>query len=153
METITIWADGACRYNNSPNPEDRIGAYAYKIQYKEHVKFGGKAVKNTTNNVMELNAVIEALKTLKSNAKQMQINIFIDSNYVVKGLTEWWDGWVRKNFKDVKNLELWKLLKSLYDSFPNISISWVKGHSGNKGNEDVDRYCNQLMDDVEKIRG
>lgn len=149
-ETITIYCDGACR-NNNLDINDRIGAYAYKLMYKGHAKFGGSAVTCTTNNIMELAAVIEALKALKPSAKTMKIEIFTDSQYVVRGLTEWWDGWVAKNFKDVKNLELWQELRALFDSFPHISINWVKGHAGNSGNEDVDAYCNKLMDNIDNI--
>ena len=145
-ERIEIYCDGACRGNNTTNTSSRIGAYAYKLTYKGKVKLGGQAEKNTTNNIMELKAVIEALKALKPSAKEMSIDIFSDSNYVVSGLNSWWDGWVKKGFSGVKNVELWKELKVLFDSFPHIKITWVKGHSGNQGNEDVDAYCNALMD-------
>lgn len=147
MECITIYCDGACRGNNL-SIDQRVGAYAYKLTYGEHIKFGGQAEKNTTNNIMELKSVIEALKALKPSAKEMNIEIYSDSNYVVSGLNSWWDGWVRKNFSGVKNLELWQELRALFDSFPHISINWVKGHAGNSGNEDVDKYCNKLMDEV-----
>lgn len=147
MNKITIYCDGACRGNNLP-VDQRIGAYAYKLIYGQYVKFGGQVEKNTTNNIMELKSVIEALKALKPSAKEMEIEIYSDSNYVVSGLNSWWDGWVRKGFSGVKNLELWQELKILFDSFPNININWVKGHAGNSGNEDVDTYCNKLMDEV-----
>lgn len=147
MDCITIYCDGACRGNNL-SIDQRIGAYAYKLIHKEHVKFGGKAEKNTTNNIMELKSVIEALKALKPSAKEMEISIYSDSNYVVSGLNSWWDGWVKKGFSGVKNLELWQELRTLFDSFPHISINWVKGHAGNSGNEDVDAYCNKLMNEV-----
>lgn len=146
-EVITIYCDGACRGNNL-SIDQRVGAYAYKLIYKEHIKFGGQAEKNTTNNIMELKSVIEALKALKPSAKEMNIEIYSDSNYVVSGLNSWWDGWVKKGFSGVKNLELWQELKTLFDSFPHISIHWVKGHAGNSGNEDVDAYCNKLMNEV-----
>ena len=147
MDKIIIYCDGACRGNNL-SIDQRIGAYAYKLIYGPHIKFGGQAEKNTTNNIMELKSVIEALKALKPSAKEMNIEIFSDSNYVVSGLNSWWDGWVRKGFSGVKNLELWQELKRLFDSFPHIKINWVKGHAGNSGNEDVDAYCNKLMDEV-----
>ena len=147
MDCITIYCDGACRGNNL-SIDQRVGAYAYKLMYNNHVKFGGQAERSTTNNIMELKSVIEALKALKPSAKEMNIEIYSDSNYVVSGLNSWWDGWVRKNFSGVKNLELWQELRALFDSFPHISINWVKGHAGNSGNEDVDKYCNKLMDEV-----
>lgn len=149
MDCIIIYCDGACRGNNL-SIDQRVGAYAYKLIYGEHVKFGGQAEKNTTNNIMELKSVIEALKALKPSAKEMEITIYSDSNYVVSGLNSWWGGWVRKNFSGVKNLELWQELRALFDSFPHISINWVKGHAGNSGNEDVDTYCNKLMDEVNR---
>ena len=145
MDKIIIYCDGACRGNNLPL-EQRIGAYAYKLIYRNHVKFGGNAEKATTNNIMEMKALLYALKALKPSAKDMEIEVFTDSNYVVSGLNSWWDGWVKKNFSGVKNLELWQELRALFDSFPHISINWVKGHAGNSGNEDVDAYCNKLMD-------
>lgn len=146
MDLIEIYCDGACRGNNNANSADRVGAYAYKLIYKNNIKLGGQAERATTNNIMELKSVIEALKALKPSAKEMNIEIYSDSNYVVSGLNSWWDGWVRKGFSGVKNLELWQELKTLFDSFPNIKINWVKGHAGNQGNEDVDAYCNKLMD-------
>lgn len=147
MEGITIYCDGACRGNNIIGGE-RLGAYAYRLSYKDRVKIDGAAEWNTTNNIMELKALIFALKALHESAKALPINIYTDSNYVVSGLTSWWTGWVRKGFAGVKNAELWKELRKLYDSFPHISISWVKGHAGNSGNEDVDAYCNSLMDEA-----
>lgn len=147
MNKITIYCDGACRGNNLPI-EQRIGAYAYKLIYNNHVKFGGSAEKATTNNIMEMKALLYALKALKPSAKDMEIEVFTDSNYVVSGLNSWWNGWVRKGFSGVKNLELWQELKGLFDSFPHIKINWVKGHAGNSGNEDVDTYCNKLMNEV-----
>ena len=145
LPTITIYCDGGCRGNDS-SYTNNIGAYAYMLIYKQHTKLDGRAVRGTTNNKMELLAVTEALKQLNDSAYKMNIIIYSDSLYVVNGLTKWWNGWKAKEFYNVKNMEYWKPLKKLYDSFPHIQIYHIKGHSGNEGNERVDEYCNYLMD-------
>ena len=141
---IDIWCDGGCRNNGSSY---NVGAYAYKIIKGSEIFVWGKAEKGTTNNKMELMSVIEALRDLHDNEKvDCQIHIFSDSQYVVKGLNEWWWGWVEKGFRNVKNLDLWITLRKLWDSIETKKITWVKGHAGNIHNEEVDRYCNKLMD-------
>jgi ribonuclease HI len=109
---------------------------------KEKSIFGGED--NTTNNRMELTAVIRALESLKRSSK---IKLYTDSSYVQKGMTEWMVGWKAKHWrtadkKPVKNEDLWKALDSLSQSH-QIEWIWVRGHNGNDGNERADALANQ----------
>lgn len=144
MDKIFIWTDGACRGNGQLN---NIGTWAYKLQLNDKIKTNAKAVKNTTNNIMELSAVIEALKALKPAACNYPIEVYSDSQYVVMGINSWIKGWVARNWQDVKNVELWKELLELKSKFPNISFNWVRGHLNNSGNIEMDELCNKLMDE------
>ena len=130
---IKIYTDGSCL----KNPGD--GGWAAIIIFHKQKKIISGNQKNTTNNRMELLAPIEALKTLKINS---EIEIITDSKYVKLGITEWinnWkkNGWKTANKKEVKNIELWKELDSLVENF-NIKWSWVKGHSTDQLNNEVD---------------
>jgi ribonuclease HI len=135
---VEIYADGACKGNPGP------GGWGAWMHYngKEKSIFGGED--NTTNNRMELTAVIRALETLKRSSK---IKLYTDSSYVQKGMTEWMVGWKAKHWrtadkKPVKNEDLWKALDSLSQSH-QIEWIWVRGHSGNDGNERADALANQ----------
>ena len=130
---IKIYTDGSCL----ENPGN--GGWAAIIIINKEKKIISGNQKNTTNNRMELLAPIEALKTLKINS---EIEIITDSKYVKLGITEWinnWkeNGWKTANKKEVKNIELWKELDSLVENF-NIKWSWVKGHSTDQLNNEVD---------------
>ena len=130
---IKIYTDGSCL----ENPGDGGWAAIIIIDKKKKIISGNQ--KNTTNNRMELLAPIEALKTLQINS---EIEIITDSKYVKLGITEWinnWkkNGWKTSNKKEVKNIELWKELDSLVKNF-NIKWSWVKGHSTDQLNNEVD---------------
>ena len=130
---IKIYTDGSCLENPGNG-----GWAAIIIINKEKKIISGKQ-KNTTNNRMELLAPIEALKTLEINS---EIEIITDSKYVKLGITEWinnWkkNGWKTANKKEVKNIVLWKELDSLVENF-NIKWSWVKGHSTDQLNNEVD---------------
>ena len=130
---IKIYTDGSCL----ENPGD--GGWAAIIIFDKKKKIISGNQKNTTNNRMELLAPIEALKTLQINS---EIEIITDSKYVKLGITEWinnWkkNGWKTSNKKEVKNIELWKELDSLVENF-NIKWSWVKGHSTDQLNNEVD---------------
>ena len=98
---------------------------------------------HTTNNRQELTAVIEALKTMRALSTHVPTVLYCDSEYVVKGATEWRTNWEAKGFKGTKNkpianLELWQELYALHDQLPNVSFQWVRGHAGNPLNETVD---------------
>ena len=130
---IKIYTDGSCL----ENPGN--GGWAAIIIINKEKKIISGNQKNTTNNRMELLTPIEALKTLKINS---EIEIITDSKYVKLGITEWinnWkkNGWKTANKKEVKNIELWKELDSLVENF-NIKWSWVKGHSTDQLNNEVD---------------
>ena len=143
MKTVIIYTDGACRGNPGP------GGWGVLIKYREHSKemYGGDA--STTNNKMELTAAIEALKEIK---EPCEIILYTDSKYVLKGIEEWihnWKkrGWKGSNRKPVKNIELWKKLDELRDKH-TIKWNWVKGHSGDSGNETADMLANRGIDEL-----
>ena len=136
MKTVNIYTDGACRGNPG------LGGWGVLIEYENITKeyFGGE--KNTTNNKMELKAAIEGLKILK---EACEVNITTDSKYVMDGITSWINNWKKNNWKnaskkDVKNKDLWIELDH-YVSMHEVKWNWVKGHSGNKYNEEVDRLA------------
>lgn len=135
---ISIYTDGAC----IPNPG--AGGWAYVVYdnaVEVHCAHGG--LENTTNNVMELTGMLEALRWLRAN-RQIAI-IHCDSQYVVKGCNDWrqrWavSDWKTKTKKPVANVEIWKAISSELDRRPKLSVQicWVKGHAGIVGNERAD---------------
>jgi ribonuclease HI len=131
-QIVVIHTDGACKGNPG------LGSWAATLKYKDVQKDIAGVVNNTTNNKMELQAVIEALKCLK---KPCNIIIYTDSQYVQRGITEWIHGWKEKNWKNVKNVELWVELDKLTLNH-KITWQWVRGHNGHKENEYVDRLAN-----------
>ena len=135
---VTIYTDGACKGNPGP------GGWGAWLSSAGHEKdlFGGAA--NTTNNRMELTAPIEALASLK---RTCAITIYTDSEYVRKGMTEWINGWQRRGWKTadnkpVKNADLWQRLDALC-KLHQVEWRWVKGHSGDPGNERADALANK----------
>ena len=137
---IKIYTDGAC----SGNPGK--GGWGALIQENDdETKISGSAM-NTTNNRMELTAVIKALEFYE---KPREIEIFTDSKYVMQGITEWIKNWKNNQWKtsqkkDVKNKDLWLLL-DLASEKHNIEWNWVKGHAGNYGNEIADKLATQAI--------
>lgn len=133
-QRVEIYTDGAC----SGNPG--IGGWGCILRCRDVEKELSGGEKNTTNNRMELTAVIEALKALKTSCN---ITLYTDSQYVMKGVTEWLSGWKKNNWKttnkksDVKNVDLWQTLDTLLQKH-EIRFVWVKGHNGDEGNERVD---------------
>ena len=130
---IAIYTDGAC----SGNPGK--GGWGAYIKIEDQVVELNGSINNTTNNRMELTAVIEALKYLKNKSN---INLFTDSKYVMQGIEEWIHKWKENNWKtskkeSVKNKELWMELDELV-SMHEVNWNWVKGHSGDHGNERAD---------------
>lgn len=135
-DIIEIYTDGAC----SGNPG--AGGWGAVLLYKEHKKEISGGQKDTTNNQMELKAVIEGLKALKRSSK---IIVYTDSTYVKNGITGWifnWkkNGWRSANRKPVKNVELWQELDTL-NAKHDVEYKWVKGHSGNKYNDIADQLA------------
>ena len=137
--TITLYTDGACKGNPGPGG---WGALLIAGEVKKEL-FGGE--KLTTNNRMELLAVIEGLSALK---RPCQVTLFLDSKYVLQGITEWLPGWKAKGWKTaakqpVKNVDLWQRLDAVANSAGhNINWRWVKGHAGDPGNERADALAN-----------
>ena len=149
-ESILVWVDGGCRNNGKPNS---IGSWAAVMSYKGQVKEFYGAERETTNNIQELKAAINALKQLKKTT--IPVEIHVDSAYVLNGITSWisgWKakGWVTKNKQPVKNVELWKELDELNQKFDSITWKKVKGHSDNAGNNRADELVNLAMDELEE---
>ena len=137
---IYIYTDGACKGNPGP------GGWGALLKYNEHEKEINGFSLETTNNIMELTAVIEALSIIK---KKSEITIITDSNYVKDGITKWIDNWKKKgwktaNKKPVKNKNLWEKLDNLTNNH-NIIWKWVRGHTGNPGNEKADALANEAI--------
>ena len=135
---INIYTDGACKGNPGPGG---WGALILEGDTKNEL-YGGEA--NTTNNRMEIMAVIRALKTINA---ENEITVFTDSTYVQKGINEWiakWkiNGWRTSNKKEVKNKDLWVQLDNLTSQL-KINWIWVKGHSGHPGNDRADYLANK----------
>ena len=151
MGNIAVYTDGGCSGNPGP------GAWAFVIKTGRELirRSGGEPA--TTNNRMELSAVINALEFLQSHAslKGTEVHLYTDSQYVKKGITEWierWKavGWKNASKKPVKNQDLWKHLLALRDR-SSVHWNWVPGHSGDELNELCDRLVNEKM--REMIRG
>ncbi|ADY80922.1 bifunctional protein dnaQ [Acinetobacter pittii PHEA-2] len=139
-QTITLYVDGACRGNPGLGG---WGAYVITEQ-GEHKLFGGEP--DTTNNRMELTAAIEGVSFCPADA---HLIIWTDSNYVKQGITEWIHGWKKKNWKDVKNPDLWQKLDAVCTG-RNIEWNWIKGHAGHPGNEMADQLANLGADKTAK---
>ena len=125
------------------------GGWGALIKYNNSTKEISGSEKNTTNNRMEMMAVIEALKYIDTKSK---INIYTDSKYVKEGITNWIIGWKKNNWKnsqknDVKNKDLWIELDILSQKH-NISWNWVKGHSGNIENDIADKLATEAIKDL-----
>lgn len=140
MTEVMAYTDGACKGNPGP------GGWGVLLETKEGYRkelFGGCA--STTNNRMEMMAVIEALSALK---RPSHITLHVDSQYVLKGMTEWLPGWKAKGWKTaakqpVKNVDLWQRLDALvHQAGHKIDWRWVKGHAGDIGNERADQLAN-----------
>ncbi|TXI96682.1 MAG: ribonuclease HI [Burkholderiaceae bacterium] len=143
MSKVKIYTDGACKGNPGS------GGWGALLISGKHEKelFGGEA--ETTNNRMELMAVIQALDALK---RPCEIELHTDSQYVLKGITEWLEGWKAKGWKTagktpVKNVDLWQTLDEASRKH-QIEWIWVKGHAGNPGNERADALANKGVESL-----
>ena len=138
-----MYTDGACKGNPGP------GGWGVLLTWggTEKEMFGGELV--TTNNRMEMMAVIEGLSALK---QPCSITLYIDSQYVLKGMTEWLKGWKSRGWmtaskEPVKNVDLWQRLDPLVNTAGHkIEWRWVKGHAGHPGNERADMLANRGVD-------
>ena len=135
---LKIWTDGACKFNPGPG-----GWGAYLVWGEKTLELCG-GEEETTNNRMELTAVIEALSAVK---RPVPMTIYLDSQYVKNGIDSWIAGWKRKGWRTasgqpVKNVDLWKKLDELVSTH-DIDWQWVKGHAGEEGNEKADELANR----------
>lgn len=140
MKKVKIYTDGACKGNPGP------GGYGCIIVQSGRTRELKGGTRKTTNNIMEMTAAIVALQQLKEPS---EVELTTDSQYVVKGITEWINGWVRKNWinasrQPVKNKELWLELKKLNERH-KIKWVWVRGHAGHPENERVDALANEAV--------
>ncbi len=145
LKSVEMWTDGACKGNPGP------GGWGALLRYGTHEKelFGGE--RDTTNNRMELMAVIEALASLK---EKCNVIVHTDSQYVKNGIQEWMTNWIRRGWrtadnKPVKNVDLWRRL-SAEVARHHVQWRWVRGHSGDPHNERADALANR---GVESTRG
>tara|TARA_B100000929_G_scaffold262766_1_gene228305 strand:+ start:364 stop:798 length:435 start_codon:yes stop_codon:yes gene_type:complete len=140
---VTIYTDGGCRGNPGP------GGWGALLESGDHRKSLKGAERDTTNNRMELTAAIMALKTLK---RECHVDLWTDSEYLRKGITEWIHGWIKRGWKTasrqpVKNADLWRELHEQTRRH-QVSWHWVKGHSGHPGNEAADALVNEAIDEL-----
>ena len=143
-QAVEIYADGACKGNPGP------GGWGVLLRAggRERSLHGGEA--STTNNRMELTAVIRGLEALK---RPCRVRLYTDSQYVQKGITQWIHDWKRRGWrtadkKPVKNIDLWQQLDALAARHA-VSWHWVKGHAGHDGNERADALANRGVDEQE----
>lgn len=145
---VVIHTDGACRGNPGP------GGWGAVLEHKgrERELYGYEG--DTTNNRMELMAVINALEALK---RPCTVRMVTDSEYVMKGVTEWMDGWKRRGWKTaarkpVRNLDLWQRLDAALARH-EVDWEWVRGHTGHAGNERADQLANRAIDEQGEAAG
>ena len=143
IDIVEIYTDGACRGNPGPGG---WGVWLKRRGAKKEL-FGGE--QETTNNRMELMAAIQALEALN---KPCAVKLYSDSKYVLQGITEWMVNWKKRGWKTaakkpVKNEDLWRRLDVVMQNH-QIDWTWVKGHSGNTGNDKADQLANQGIDSL-----
>lgn len=140
-KTITIYTDGASLGNPGP------GGWAAVLRYGDHRKTFAKGYHRTTNNRMELMAVIQALKQIKKPGHQ--VVVYSDSKYIVNAVNEGWlFNWEQKGFKNKKNPDLWREFLKVYREH-DVTVKWVKGHEGIEENEACDELAKAAAENPE----
>jgi len=142
-DIVEIFSDGACRGNPGP------GGWGVVLRYRKHEKELSGAEPQTTNNRMELTAVIMGLEALK---RPSRVRLTTDSQYVSNGLREWLTDWKRRNWltadrKPVKNEDLWQRLDAAAARH-DLDVHWVRGHTGHRENERADTLANSAIDEL-----
>ena len=147
MKKVSLYTDGACSGNPGP------GGWAFILRCgktdKELERSDGEP--DSTNNKMELTAVIRGLEAL---SEPCEVTLYADSSYVLQGMSSWMEGWKKRNWKTaskkaVKNKDLWQLLVKATERH-HIQWFWVKGHTGHEGNELADELANRGIDELEQ---
>ena len=143
MKNVAIYTDGACRGNPGP------GGWGVVLRYENCEKTLRGGEMQTTNNRMELTAVIEGLRALREPCK---VTITSDSTYVLNGVTKWMENWKKKGWKTngnkpVRNVDLWKQLDNAVGEH-QLYWQWVRGHSGHRDNELADQLANEATDEI-----
>lgn len=142
-KNVEIYTDGACRGNPGP------GGWGASLRFNGQQKDLYGSAQKTTNNRMELMAVIQALESL---TRSCTVKVYTDSKYVLDGMTKWLPGWKKRGWKTaakkpVKNVDLWQRLDAAVQA-NEVSWQWVKGHSGDAGNEYADLLANRGIDEL-----
>ena len=139
MKKITLFSDGSALGNPGP------GGYGTILRFGDKEKIISGSEEHTTNNRMELLAVIEGLRALK---EPCEVDVVSDSSYVTKGINEWLKGWIKKDFKKVKNPDLWKDYIEV-SKIHKVNGIWVRGHDGHVENERCDKLA---RDEAQKVK-
>ena len=149
MTRLELYCDGGCRGNQA---DTNVGGWGAYLVWGEHTKelWGGEP--NTTNNKMELTGAIEGLRAIKN--RNVPVDVYVDSTYVLNGITQWIYGWMKKGWvnskkEPVANKELWLQLLEEKRKFPDITFHKVKGHADNAGNNMADALANRAMDELQ----
>lgn len=142
-QSVVMYTDGACRGNPGP------GGWGVSLSYNGHSKTLYGSEMETTNNRMELMAAISGLEAL---TRKCRVKLYTDSKYVLQGITEWMTDWKNRGWKTaakkpVKNVELWQRLDAAAQKH-EIEWHWVKGHTGDEGNELADALANRAIDEM-----
>jgi ribonuclease HI len=139
LSRVTIYTDGACVPNPGP------GGWAALLRFSTHEKTLTGSAPDTTNNRMELTAAVEALKAIN---RACQVDIYTDSEYLKRGITEWLPNWQRRGWKRkggaLANVDLWQALEAALSQH-TVTWHWVRGHAGDPHNERVDRLANAAI--------
>lgn len=146
---VELYCDGGCRGNQA---DHNVGGWGAYLVWGETTKelYGGEV--DTTNNKMELTGAIEGLRAIK---RDVPVDVYVDSAYVLGGITDWIHGWIQKGWRNAKkepvaNKELWLELLEQKQRFSDIKFHKVKGHADNAGNNRADALANRAMDEVEQ---
>lgn len=140
MKSVCLFSDGSCLGNPG------AGGWAYILEFRGHKKKASGAKAHTTNNQMEITAVIKGLEALK---EPCEVKLYTDSSYVANAINSWLKGWVAKNFKDVKNIDLWKKYLEI-SRIHKVEAIWVKAHNGHPQNEECDDMARAAATNIQK---